>query len=261
MPLSVGARNLPVPAPIRAVAAVPATKFRGSGSCSATACHGSIKRIDGPIASVRRNEHTTWMSSDLHSQAYQVLFNDRSAAIESNLAKADGRPVKASEDGRRLVCHTTPRPAAGAGGDHVSQRGRRGLRIVPWRFREVAGPHTTESWKTISPADKKDMGFRDTKGLTNRAAICVGCHVGEHSADGQTVRDVNHDLIAAGHPRLNFEFSAFLDNMPAHWDEKAGNADRRRSEPQGARISLYAPWRSAADHDQGRTRASGKSAR
>ena len=87
------------------------------------------------------------------------------------------------------------------------------------------GPHTSESWKTTSPADKKEMGFQDTKNLTNRAAICVGCHVGEHSADGQTVRDVNHDLIAAGHPRLNFEFSAFLDNMPAHWDEKAENAD------------------------------------
>ena len=62
------------PAPIRASPAVPATKFRGSGSCSATACHGSIKRIDGPIPSVRRNEHTTWMSSDLHSRALPGLI-------------------------------------------------------------------------------------------------------------------------------------------------------------------------------------------
>jgi hypothetical protein len=52
----------------------------------------------------------------------------------------------------------------------------------------------------------------------------MGCHVGEHSADGRVVRDVNHDLIAAGHPRLNFEFTAFLDNMPPHWDEKGANA-------------------------------------
>jgi hypothetical protein len=31
---------------------------------------------------------------------------------------------------------------------------------------------------------------------------------------------VNHDLIAAGHPRLDFEFAAFLANMPAHWKPK-----------------------------------------
>ena len=213
------------PAPIRAVAAVPATKFRGSGSCSATACHGSIKRIDGPIASVRRNEHTTWMSSDLHSQAYQVLFNARSEAIESNLAKAGGRPAKAYEDGRCLVCHTTPRPAAELAATACFNADGVGCESCHGASEKWLGPHTSESWKTTSPADRKEMGFQDTKNLTNRAAICVGCHVGEHSADGQTVRDVNHDLIAAGHPRLNFEFSAFLDNMPAHWEEKAENAD------------------------------------
>src|SRR5262249_48335933 len=35
------------------------------------------------------------------------------------------------------------------------------------------------------------------------------------------VRDVNHDLIAAGHPRLNFEFAAFQANMPKHWEPTA----------------------------------------
>jgi hypothetical protein len=32
--------------------------------------------------------------------------------------------------------------------------------------------------------------------------------------------DVNHDLIAAGHPRLNFEYSAYLEAYPKHWEEK-----------------------------------------
>ncbi len=32
---------------------------------------------------------------------------------------------------------------------------------------------------------------------------------------------MNHDMIAAGHPRLDFELSAFLANMPPHWDVKA----------------------------------------
>jgi hypothetical protein len=48
---------------------------------------------------------------------------------------------------------------------------------------------------------------------------CVGCHVGSGPVSGFSgVRDVNHDLIAAGHPRLNFEFAAFLANIPPHWN-------------------------------------------
>jgi hypothetical protein len=58
--------------------------------------------------------------------------------------------------------------------------------------------------------------MRPTKRLEARARICVECHVGSPG------RDVNHDLIAAGHPRLNFEFAAFLANMPPHWVEKTG---------------------------------------
>jgi hypothetical protein len=65
--------------------------------------------------------------------------------------------------------------------------------------------------------------MRQTKTLTDRAALCVECHVG---AQGM---DVNHDLIAAGHPRLNFEFAAFLTNMPPHWLE-----DTRGSYPAKA---------------------------
>jgi hypothetical protein len=33
--------------------------------------------------------------------------------------------------------------------------------------------------------------------------------------------DMNHDLIAAGHPRLNFEYSSYLAAYPKHWKEKS----------------------------------------
>jgi hypothetical protein len=55
------------------------------------------------------------------------------------------------------------------------------------------------------------------KALVRRASTCAGCHVGSPAKNGIPARDVDHDLIAAGHPRLNFEFSAYLDNMPKHW--------------------------------------------
>lgn len=55
------------------------TAYKGAGSCSAVACHGSIAPVAG--SSVLRNEHTTWISDDRHSRAYQVLFDDRSQQI------------------------------------------------------------------------------------------------------------------------------------------------------------------------------------
>jgi hypothetical protein len=44
---------------------------------------------------------------------------------------------------------------------------------------------------------------------------------------------VNHDLVAAGHPRLNFEFAAFRANLPPHWNE-----DKKTRSPG----SLTAAW-------------------
>src|SRR5262249_14971856 len=41
--------------------------------------------------------------------------------------------------------------------------------------------------------------------------------------------EVNHDLIAAGHPRLNFEFATYMRAMPPHWHER----DRETGEPAG----------------------------
>jgi hypothetical protein len=53
--------------------------------------------------------------------------------------------------------------------------------------------------------------MHDLHGVTNRVKACMPCHVG----------DINHDLIAAGHPRMYFEFAAFHAQMPHHWsDEK-----------------------------------------
>src|SRR5207302_8379860 len=74
------------------------------------------------------------------------------------------------------------------------------------------GAHTRYGWDRLSPSEKETrFGMRPTKALDKRVGICVDCHVGSPG------RDVNHDLIAAGHPRLSFEFGAYLANMPHHW--------------------------------------------
>ncbi len=225
----------------RAVPAGPSPQFRGAGSCSAVACHGSIKSFDRSISKVRRNEHTTWMSSDAHSRAFQVLFGERSEHIERSLAKSEGGYTKASQDVRCLVCHTTPRPARELAATSWLHADGVGCEACHGASERWLGPHTTGSWSGKDRREKEDQwGLWNTKNLARRALICAGCHVGEHSPDGGTVRDVNHDLIAAGHPRLNFELAAFLDNMPSHWDEKDENAGPAGSNRRAANFPARA---------------------
>ncbi len=80
--------------------------------------------------------------------------------------------------------------------------------------------HATSRWADYTPEDKADRwGLTNTQDLTARAAVCVDCHVGPRQSPTGEVFDVTHELIAAGHPRLSFEFSAYLANLPPHWDE------------------------------------------
>jgi hypothetical protein len=51
----------------------------------------------------------------------------------------------------------------------------------------------------------------DTRNLVKRAEKCVSCHVGDE------IRNVDHELIAAGHPDLVFDFETYTAMMPPHW--------------------------------------------
>jgi hypothetical protein len=66
------------------------------------------------------------------------------------------------------------------------------------------------------PTDERTPRPTNLKDLSKRATICAQCHIGPQVTPDQTY-DVNHDLIAAGHPRLTLEFEAQLANLPAHW--------------------------------------------
>lgn len=51
----------------------------------------------------------------------------------------------------------------------------------------------------------------DTKVLRVRAETCLGCHLGTKD------KVVDHEMIAAGHPDLNFELDTFSAAQPAHY--------------------------------------------
>jgi len=208
----------------RSVQPAPSTEFRGSGSCSAVACHGSIARQPGP--DILRNEHTTWISDDRHSRAYQTLFDARSEQIARSLAADPERYTPAYEDERCLACHTTPRSKTVLAATSWMNQDGVGCESCHGASGRWLGPHTTSGWKQIDdPRKKEELGLIATADLARRAEVCAGCHVGQYSQSGLLKREVNHDLIAAGHPRLNFELTAYLTNMPPHWNEKNQNAD------------------------------------
>jgi hypothetical protein len=92
-------------------------------------------------------------------------------------------------------------------------------------------PHRDASWKDM-PAEKKKkeferLGMKWLQSHAVRAEVCAGCHIGAPAdpSTGVPVRDMNHDFIAAGHPRLMFEYGSFLANEPKHWKEKDTRPD------------------------------------
>jgi hypothetical protein len=83
-----------------------------------------------------------------------------------------------------------------------------------------------------------------------RAEVCAGCHIGAPAEPGSGLpdRDMNHDFIAAGHPRLMFEYGSFLANEPKHWKEKDTRADfEARAWLVGQVVSAQSALRLSAD--------------
>jgi hypothetical protein len=80
--------------------------------------------------------------------------------------------------------------------------------------------HYSRGW---DPAAASDEGYMPNDSLVVRARMCASCHVGDHD------RDMNHDLIAAGHPALRFEMASHHARLPKHWRDQ-GEADWGRHE-------------------------------
>lgn len=196
----------------------------GAGSCSARACHGSTEQ-DFTFQDLYRRSHTTWIQADKHSRATQVLHNDRSKAITTRLNFTE----PAYQSVRCLACHATPEIAPDPG-PYLFRFGSDGVSCESCHG-PASGwlePHVSQSWKSKSPKEKStDYGMNPLGTLAERAENCVGCHTGAAAGGGLPLRDMNHEMIAAGHPRLTFEFAAYLEQMPKHWIEKAPSKDYR----------------------------------
>ena len=211
-------RTMPAPAPPPPPAEA-ATHLTGTASCSGRSCHGGLEPRAGQ--EIGHDEYTTWLTHDKHASAFQSLFNERSKRIARNL----GGAKQAHQDERCLSCHVTPYAAA-AHADLAKEETAFGVGCESCHG--AAGKwlsaHTEAKWKDLEPRQKRAEGMIPFRSLADLAEACVGCHVGAPPNQENHLplpRDVNHDLIAAGHPRLNFELDVFLDNLPPHWNQQA----------------------------------------
>lgn len=217
----------------------------GSASCSGRACHGGSQPVHGQI--VGQNEYSKWIANDPHSKAFQALFSDRAKTISKNL----GGP-EAHKDSRCLACHITPQvsnlqlKADYALDFGVGCESCHGTATNGW-----LSEHTTAQWKSLS-FDKKQKAY-DSHGmnfLSNpaiQAQVCVGCHIGSpvDAKKNVPLRDANHDIMAAGHPRLIFEATTFAENMPPHWNENKYSKTPERKVALWANGQVIVAWASA----------------
>jgi hypothetical protein len=245
-------------APARALERPVQGPLAGTASCAGRSCHGGIEASDRSAISLL-NEYTTWVTLDPHARAFAVLEGDKSKAIAQRLGIGP-----AHESQRCLGCHTTPdaarQPENPDAARFVKYERRLGVgcESCHGNARDWLDEHLTQAWKS---SDKKMAGMVPVADATVLAQRCAGCHVGAPPEDG-IERDVNHDLIAAGHPRLTFEFSSYFANLPVHWRPKQFPDEARRwaiGQAVAAEVALEllkhraesagAPWPEFSEYD------------
>lgn len=210
--LSVGAaafavgRSAPsVAAPLAAPAGSPVA------ACASAGCHG------GGEFGKPGSEQSTWATGDPHAKAYSVLFNDVSARIMANLR----RDMPAYKDQSCLACHASNVHAMADGAMVSSVADGVGCDSCHGNSSLWIAKHYEAGWQSLSNDEKRALGFVQSKNLVERAAACASCHVGDRH------RIVDHDLIAAGHPRLAFEYTRyhFQPEWKHHWVERLPRRD------------------------------------
>src|SRR5262245_20246109 len=221
---------------------VPATAtsaYTGSASCSGRSCHGGLE--PRRRQEIGQDEYGAWLTHDPHARAFQVLYEERSQRIMRNLQSAK----KAHESEQCLACHRTPlaleTPAELAGQESAFGVG---CESCHGAARGWLGAHTQSTWRGFTPEEKHKHGMAPVRSTADLAKTCVGCHVGAPpDKDKQLpLRDINHDLIAAGHPRLKFELDVYLDNLPPHWNQAAN----RKRDGAAAHVRAWAHGQAAS---------------
>lgn len=210
----------------------------GMAGCASAACHGGPASVPltRPVDPRRWIcSATVWQTGDPHAKAYAALEGELAGRIMAGLHWSG----KATEEARCLACHTNPALAADLKDDRVVALRREGVSCEGCHGSAGGWLHEHTTWTAATRAAGYDRtGMAKLYDLGERAVACAGCHVGAPAdpTRGYPVRDMNHDMIAAGHPRLNFDFADYQRALPPHWSER----DRATGTPAGPEFEVRA---------------------
>ena len=168
----------------------------GVATCRSALCHNAVApwRQSG----ARLDEYRVWRRDDAHARAYDALQ---------------------SEAGRRIAQRAgveVPEHAAACLDCHADRAAVRGPRFAVRDGVTCEACHGgAERWldshaRGASHQENLARGMYPTDDPVRRAELCVSCHVGSGR------QQVTHRLIAAGHPRLDFELDTFTAREPPH---------------------------------------------
>ena len=174
--------------------------YLGAASCSGSACHGSTT----PRTKLRigQNEFYIWSQKDNHAKGYEVLTKEDSQIIAKNL-----KIPKPEESDRCLVCHAMSLNPDHQGKLYDVTEGVT-CEVCHGPAEKWLGPHISKDFDSQKAGS---LGMYNTKNLVMRADKCLECHAGSEG------KEVTHELIGAGHPRLTFEIDNYTHAMPPHW--------------------------------------------
>lgn len=179
----------------------------GAPSCASAACHNQNLGKGIPFS-----EYSTWTTYDPHHKAYESLFSPRSDRMVKNLYNTETGSAASTQ--LCLNCHASNQGKSEHAGSGFTLTEGLGCESCHGAASGYLSEHYSVKFKKMSSQEKeKEFGLTNTKDLSSRNKMCADCHVG----NAKKGMDVNHDLIAAGHPRLNFELSAYSAQYPKHW--------------------------------------------
>jgi hypothetical protein len=209
----------------------------GSPNCAGQSCHGSASpsQLDSLPLSIDlrpnperwKRSYLEWFDSDPHQKSFIALTSTVSQNIVKKWSK--GKVVDATNEVACLACHANPSLARATDFASVSLR-QEGVSCEAchgdssaWRNEHFTWNHETNRSTVCS-----ELGMNELNQVPIRADICTGCHVGASESERFPLRQVDHDMIAAGHPRLNFEMATFSRKLPQHWEEKDRSRGNQR---------------------------------
>lgn len=190
-------------------------RFVGEGRCANPTCHGAPvaeSATASPELATWKWARTLWAdeSIDRHSRAFRTLQTKESAAIANYMGLGEGGATSST---KCLVCHApeaaVPERAARLSDGQVSTHQRaHGVSCEHCHGAAEAWleAHSAADWPERRASFRK-RGFVDLNDFRVRAEMCASCHV-----------EIDHEIVAAGHPPLQFEMVAYAQ-LFQHWND------------------------------------------